>query len=520
MEATRCHFTVIFENVVKFFVRLLPAVFIPLVASPDYGAKGWIVLGVIAAAFTFAVIYQALAWRVTWLTAEADQLRIRSGLIWKVEKAVPYEKINTIDLSRNLFQRVFGTCRIKIDTGAVTGGEKKGSEVNLVYKIDKAEAIRAAILALASGTAIASLHDDHVEASAATATITAPDGTIYTRADHQPAIAPAAQSATPRIEIRARVMDFFLYGLTESKIVMVLGVFFGIFAFAQDIFQDELVAWFEKNFDSVWSQVSQVGLLMAILLAAGLLLAFYLLANFVSILYSVVRFYNFRTSREGENIHIEYGLLTVKSYTLPIKNIHAVIINQNLLRRAIRQCSVEVVSIGYGDEKNEVALLFPMVRTNQLEELMGRILPEYQGQTELQPAPSAALRRYLLLPVLLLLAAVGGASLFWLPALYSLLVLLPWLVISRWLSYRHAGIGYTPDRLEVRKGGFHTRRYRIRMDAVQSVMASSHPFMERAGLRRYRIDYHAPTMRSVVLVEFMSERHLGELRQLLDESEA
>lgn len=516
MEPTRCHFTVIFENVVKFFWQILPGLIFPLIAAGSLDSRGLILLIAVPAVFILALLLQFFSWRMTWLSAADGQLVIKSGIFWKKVKAIPFEKINTIDLSRNLFQRLFGTCRLKVDTGAVTGGSKKGAEVNLVFTLKQAESIRSYILSLATGS-IASLHDDFVhDGLAGQPIVAAADGSKYTRPEYVPVEQPAIQKTEPRVEVRANTMDFFLYGLTQNKIVAVLGGIFAIFAFAQELISDEVYNWIGQTFQIAWNQVSRWDILLTVLISLAIIFVLYIVVSMISILYSIVRFYNFSASREGDNIHIEYGLLTAKSYTLPIKNVHAVIVSQNIFRQLLKQCSVEIVSIGYGDEKNEVALLFPLIRLSRLEELIGRILPEYQGQLELQSAPRTALRRYLLVPLLLLLLASAIAGYFWTPVLFALIVILPLLIFSRWLNYRNAGIAYSADRLEVRSGGFSRRRYRVQMSAVQSVRTSSHPLMERADLRNYRIDYHAPAMRSVILVKFMADKHLNELRQLLD----
>lgn len=516
MEPTRCHFTVIFENVVKFFWQILPGLIFPLIAAGSLQNRGLIFLIAVPAVFVLVLLIQFLSWRMTWLSAVDGQLVIKSGLFWKKVKAIPFEKINTIDLSRNLFQRLFGTCRLKVDTGVVTGGSKKGSEVNLVFTLKQAESIRSFILSLASG-GIASLHDDFIlDGLSGQPIVATADGSQYTRPEYVPVEQPARQTAEPKIEVRANTMDFFLYGLTQNKILAVFGGIFAIFAFAQELISDEMYVWIGQTFQIAFEQVSRWDILLTVGISLAIFFVFYIVVSLISILYSIVRFFNFSASREGENIHIEYGLLTAKSYTLPIKNIHAVIVSQNIFRQLLKQCSVEIVSIGYGDEKNEVALLFPLIRLSRLEELIGRILPEYQGQLDLQPAPRAALRRYQLVPILLLLLASAIAGYLWTPVLFALIVILPLLILSRWLNYRNAGIAYSADRLEVRSGGFSRRRYRVQMSAVQSVRTSSHPLMERADLRSYRIDYHAPSMRSVIQVKFMDKVHLDKLRVLLE----
>lgn len=530
MEPTRCHFTAIFENVLKFFWQLWPAFILPVLTTGRFVNQAWIILLAVVACFLAALFIQFLAWRQTWLSAESGQLLIKSGLFWKKHQAIPFDKINTVDLSRNVFQRIVGTCRLKIDTGAVTGGPKRGAEVNLVFSLDKAIAIRSHVLALAAG--VDSLQDDYVAVpeqkppviaasvpgAAPRAGDSAAVGYIRAEAAARPATKPGL--AQPRAEIRARPVDFFLYGITQNKLLGGIVVIFSFLTFAGELIGEQAEAAAGSFLEELFQRVSGWNVFSIVLTAAVSLVLFYAAASLISILYALIRFHNFRASRAEDNIHIEYGLLTVKSYTIPVKNIHAVIVGQNLLRQWLGQCSVEIVSIGYGDEKNEVALLLPLIRLTAFETAIGKLLPEYEGQLELTPAPRAAFWRYQLLPQVLLLLSAFGFALIWPPVLYGLIAAVPLLFYNRYLNFHNAGINYSSERVEVRSGGFNRRRFRVLLPVVQSVGAYSHPLTERAGLRTYRIDYHAPSMRSTIMVRFLSDSHLDELRKLLDESDA
>jgi uncharacterized membrane protein YdbT with pleckstrin-like domain len=69
-------------------------------------------------------------------------------VFWKKQTAIPFDKINTVDLSRNVIQRILGTSRLKVDTGAVKVA-KSNSELDLVFSLEKARELRKNILQLA-----------------------------------------------------------------------------------------------------------------------------------------------------------------------------------------------------------------------------------------------------------------------------------------------------------------------------------------------------------------------------------
>ncbi|MEA4887965.1 MAG: PH domain-containing protein [Clostridiaceae bacterium] len=500
MTPIRCHFTIIFERTAGLIWQLIPAFLLPLLTTGRLRGRAWILFSVLAAIICLIIGWQYISWRHTWLAADEQRLLIRRGLVWKKQLAIPFDKINTVDLSRHFFQRLVGTCRLKIDTGAVTGNGKNESEVNLVFSRSQAEKIRSLILSLTQGKpGIGVVHTpDDVEAESAAADPNAAE-------PHQP------------VEFRAGSMDFFLYGLTQNKLWGCIIVAFSLMTFAGELFGERSRKIAERITGQAWEQIVRADWPALLAIAFFLVIICYLAANIASILYALIRFYHFRARRIGDNIYIDYGFLTVKNYTLPVKNIHALIINQNLLRQCFRQCSVELVSIGYGDDKNEVALLFPLIAADQLEPLLHSLLPEYAGKESLvlSPAPQAALRRYLLWPLLIFLLPTLLITVFWPPFAWVLLPGLPLLLASRWLNYRHAGLAYGSGYLEASCGGFTRHDYRVRLDAIQSIGVRSHPLLERDNLYTYRIDYHAPVLRADIQIRYMDQRHLEHLRDLL-----
>ncbi len=502
MTPIRCHFTIIFERTARLVWQLIPAFLLPLVTTGRLRGHAWFLFGILAAAVCLIVGWQFLAWRHTWLAADEQRLLVRRGLFWKKQLAIPYDKINTVDLSRHLFQRLVGTCRLKIDTGAVTGSEKNESEVNLVFSRSQAEKIRSLVLSLTQGKP--GINIAHTQESAETEKERSAAGT-------------SAAKTGSTAEFRAGSMDFFLYGLTQNKLWGCIVVAFSLMTFAGEIFGERSRRIAERITGQAWEQILRSDWPALLAIAFFLIIICYLAANVVGILYAMVRFYHFRARRIGGNIYIDYGFLTVKSYTLPVKNIHALIIKQNFLRQCFRQCSVELVSIGYGDDKNEVALLFPLIRVSQMDALLHSLLPEYAGKESagLSPAPHAALRRYLLWPTVVFLLPALIIAFFWHPFAWALLPGLAWLLASRWLNYRHAGLACGAGYLEASCGGFTRHDYRIRLDAIQSVAVRSHPLMERDHLCTYRIDYHAPALRADIQIRYMNAKHLENLRGLL-----
>lgn len=436
-----------------------------------------------------------LKWWFTFLSCEENTLLYESGVFIKKRVAIPFEKINTIDMGRNIFERLVGTCRLKVDTGAYSNmQDKNNAEMNLVFSLAEAEKIRAFILNRAE-------LDSRVEdAEAGRTTVAAKE---------------------PEWVIRARIGDFVLYGLTSSSVWKLFWIVIAGFFFVVELAQG-LVA---EAFEFLLPYIEQAtGLLARTNIALVLLgmLIFFLISALISdvwtVIWAAIRFADFRVAREGRNIIVRYGLLTVKNYTLQVRNIHALIIKQNLFQQMLGRCSVEAVCMGFGDEKTETALLLPIIRTDDLNRLLGVILPEYVTEMNIRPRSKAGVYYHIVKPAVIWGALLTGgcvACAVWTqlsPLVNSIAVLLFVAVIVRGcLSYKNTALDWNEKVVSVQSGGFKKVAYRIRTDAVQEVQLKTNVIKKRFGIGSYYVHFHGPRLNNTSISGNVSDRFFAEL---------
>ena len=226
-ERRRCHFTHIFELFAKYIyavvvisVTIAFNIAQSVVSDKDMvndvkeatgfvrSADGVAVLaavGVLLLVSLVMLFYCAFKWRYTFVSAEENTLIYESGKFIKKRVAIPFEKINTIDMGRNIFERMVGTCRLKIDTGAYSNTqEKNNAEMNLVFSLSEAEEIRSFILNRAE---------------------------LDSRAEEAERGKTSVAAKEPDWVIKAGIGDFVLYGLTSSSVwklfwIIIAGFFF------------------------------------------------------------------------------------------------------------------------------------------------------------------------------------------------------------------------------------------------------------------------------------------------------
>lgn len=185
---------------------------------------------------------------------------------------------------------------------------------------------------------------------------------------------------------------------------------------------------------------------------AAVILAYVILGGWlISFLMGLVRHRGFSTTRKGNTIQINTGVIIWRKYLLQVDRIHLVEIRQSLMTKLLGLYSVFVRCTGYGKQKNEVAVLMPAADRQEARRNLKLLLPEIKrGERTLRPR-AQTITRFLLIPTLLivaigllfavlirLLTSFGDTLLF-----VGIMAELPavWYLLVRVASFFHTGIG-------------------------------------------------------------------------------
>lgn len=462
------------------------------------------VLGAILGAFGMlaaVVFFIWIGWYNTWISAKDNTLILETGVFVKKRLTIPFSKINTIDMGRNVFQRIVGTCRLKIDTGAIENGAEEKSEINLVFSLKEAEEFRSYILNRAE--------QDENDLRMAGGKSKLDAGEVNGNV------------------VRAKFTDFLLYGMTSSGVWKLICIIITVAIFIGEISASILERVGEMLLpaaNSLWKFMVSSGIVMAALYIFIMFVMVTLVSNFMSVVYAAIRYFGFSVARDRNNVVVRYGLISIKNYTIPAENVHAVVIKRNLFQQMIGLCSVEMVSIGYGNEEKETNLLFPSISKKKLPWLLEQILPEY-SLTKAEYKPSRRCARFLIArPIVwsavILSAIVAFFGLFMdslvLSGIVALLILVS-VVISSILKYRNNALGCDGKVMLVRSGGLNEQIHLIRVDAVQSISSTTGFFQRRHGVASYRVDFHAPALKSIAVVSHLEKDiHTDNIMYILD----
>ena len=424
-----------------------------------------IFLGISAVVLLLSGIGSVVQWWFYRYALTPDRLLVHSGIIFKQERAIPYQRIQTVDLEEAPLDRLLGVARMKIETAAGGGGE---SEVELkAVRRDAALALREQLL-----RARQTVQGDVAPEPGAKGQ---DDETVATR----------VMESSGELVRKLPLSELLLAGATSGTIgpaAAIIGV--GI-QFADDIVPQ---AWWNRV---PWDQVTGASTNLSVI--AGVVIVIAIFAWVVAIAGTVLTYYGFELRRDGEHLVVQYGLLDRRRTTIPIRRIQAIRIEEGLLRQPFGYATVRYESAGRaGAAEGGSGTLFPMMPRNAVRNLLAITAPEFAVDVDrprLERLPRRSLPRYIVADsissLLVVILSMAGIR-FWQDGLpwwgYLPLLWVPVVVLLGWLSFRDAGWKLDANVLLLRTRGAARSTLVTPRRRIQYRQTTANPLQRRADL--------------------------------------
>lgn len=418
-----------------------------------------------------AVVASVLRFLTFRLRFDAHEIVIRTGLLFRNERHLPFAKIQNLDAVQNVFHRLLGVVEIRVETG---GG--------------KDEEARLSVLPLA---AFDQMRGRVFAGRAAGAGVAATDAVV--------AVVPEAAEQTL---LRLPVPELLLCGFLENKGMILIGTAYGVawesgvLGGFWNLFGD---APYGRGFfrDLARGVVDGQGLslsLQAMTVALAALAFLMVFIRVVSMAWAFLRLYDFHLTRVREDLRIEFGLLTRVAATIPIRRVQTITIRQGPLHRWLARASVRVETAGGAGSESagprDREWLAPLIRVHALPGLLDQIVPGFDPSAVVwQPVHPRAFQRALK-PNLVIAAAIAAT---WLvavgtSAIVVLLLSLVWAVIGARQYVRHLQWAEHDEVVLMRSGWIWRQETLARANKIQSVSVRQSPLDRRAAMARVRID--------------------------------
>jgi putative membrane protein len=424
------------------------------------GWEAWLLVLFVPAAL--ASIARYLSFRMRY---DDHELVIRSGLFFRNERNIPFSRIQNVDAVENLFHRLFGVVEVRVETG---GGKEEEARLSVLPR-SAFEEIRA-----------------HV---------------FRQRAPRPEEVAAAEEAAPGETLVHLPLRELLLCGLLENKGMVLIGAAYGVLwetgligaiadrfvdgaqEASRGFFRDLIGAFVESG----PLPVARIGIALA-----GIVV-FLLLVRVVSMIWALVRLYDFRLTRVGEDLRSEYGLFTRVAATVPLRRVQAITVRAGLLHRWLKRATVKVATAGGAGLQSNAHVrewLAPLIRREAVPELLRHVVPGFDlDAVTWRPVHPRAFTRAVK-PSLIASAIVtllAALAIGW-GAIGVLMVMLLWSIVSTRQYVAHLGWAEDDEVVLMKSGWISQQIVLARVNKIQVVAMHQSPFDRRAAMARVRVD--------------------------------
>lgn len=436
---------VLLQQLRQFIVPLLLLLF----AGRRGNGEGWWELAPLAGVVVLVAVslmqYFTYRYRIG-----SDAISIRSGLLQRSQREIPFARIHNVGVHQSLLHRVFRVAEVRLESA---GGQKPEAHMR-VLGLDDALALERLVRHRGNAPA----------ATTAAATATA---------------APTPEAVEARTLLSLPTSEVVRLGMVSNRGMIVFAAAFGLL-------------WQLVPDQRVVARLTEDGIRQAAGYAGGLHLGwlgigstalavfgvFVALLRLLSVALALGQYHGFRLSESQHRLTVERGLFArIRSSVAP-RRIQAWYLQENLLHRLFgrRALRIDTATGGREDDPRKLRELAPIATPAACDALAAHLLPDGAWPpAQWRPLPRNAWWRLFAdgAPWTLLLAAL---LCFYLGA-WGALVLL-WLPWSAYAAWRQAGrMGYAVDaRLVAVRGGWWSRWWRFaEVDKLQALRLQRSP---------------------------------------------
>ena len=440
---------------------------------------------IIGLVLLFSILsYRKMAW---WV--DGQNVIIKKGILRRVNKSIPISKIQSINITATLSERIFHTATVKIDTA---GGEGDDGNIPCLDKEDAAS-LRDIVFAIKHGTVIS------------TSEIESESGNIEST--------PIDNGIDNDTVYRLPVKNLWLTGISNAKAIVFGFIIMSVVSQYSNVFSDLFMGG-----EDLYENAFEYAMRMALPLLVLTVVLFFVISWFVSVLAVMAGNYGFTVRNIGAKIEIERGLITHRIVSIEKQRVQEVRVRQGFIRRFIGYAEISVKTAILKDQKNNssarnneellgITVIHPFISVKEVDYFVSMLLPDFSGVPgDLSPLPASArlrsIRRYTGWTIIFLAAGwfiafaaisstTGGEYFDWFVANRAAVIIpsaifVAFFTLTGYRAYLGKGVSWNKDFIVVKNGAWAREWARIPRRKIQTATISENPFQRRVGLATLR----------------------------------
>lgn len=481
----RCHASVIIENLGGAFWFIVIMLFSSIEDSAELFSlllQGEITLfqalagvGVVFGIVVIIVVYNWVVWSKTWISIDNEAIVIERNLLNRKVNTIGMKNISNINMEQNIFERIVGTYKIKLDTNSATTADQ--TDVKIILSKSKAEWFKQQVM-------------------------------FRMNAEDEEVI-----EETQAYDVEYKAKDIIMHCVYTANPVAVLICIAFIVGCAVALQFVDTGAALVDGFINV------LGSVITILIVIG--------SVFQSLIKDFFVYYGFKARRSDNKIYLSHGFFKKRQYTIAVDKINAVEIVSPVVSRILGRQFVKVICVGVGDEENENSMLLLSEKAEDLQEKLSILLPEFViRQPEIIPRDKHSIWGDVIsisIHVLIwgAVAIVVGAmdvleiETVWIRALIVIacICILLLLLLGTYLNFKTCGIGMTEDNLLIVMGGYGKTLTWVPYAKIQELEYSQGPIARHFGIANGIIYILAATLSSIHATSYFELQVFDEIHK-------
>lgn len=441
------HWCKIFITFFKLMKNTWPVIIFLALKFNDY------IVEITSISIVVILAFSVVKWFNTSILIEENFLIYREGAILKEEMVIPLRSISLIELERNIIYRIFKLRKIKIDS--VYPSSKKNAEIIMVLKKRELESLY---------------------------------GNLSYRMRN---LIHYEREINQTLVYNISAIHLILLSMLRNNILLGIGVLYSSIHFMSKIYKglnQELISFFKNVIEE--NLISR-DTILAIFLSALFLFSILLLVILIfSVLAILSKYYKFTIYRNNNYLKVEYGLITRRSYSIPMESIHAVKIEQNIINQIFKFYTIKCCVVGYGNSIKEDELIFPLCNEKGYRDILKNLIPEFIFEGQVYRPEKKDFRRFFTIPIQVALYSSIGFFLLT-GEIWPLLISVPVVIIDRTLLYKNTKIGFGKDLYYVSYKSLNRRQIFIKRSSMEEIRVTSNPLQIRKKLGNFKLRFYS-----------------------------
>lgn len=376
-----------------------------------------------------------------------DELQIHKGIFVKKKLYLSKDRIQVIDITEGLLQRLFSLVKVEIKTA---GGGTETATIRAISRTE-AEELRKELRSGKSNNG----ESDSL-------------GDSETGEEPQDEITASWQLSKK---------DLVYAAFTSGNFGLIASILGAISGQLSDLINEETIEYLYEILPGFNDVTIYIALILAIIIVSWLL-------SFLGVIFN---YYDFRLHKTKDELIITRGFIERKHVTVPFDRIQAVRFVEGVIRQPFGYGMVYVESAGFDEmQQGRSIVLAPFIASDTRQDFFQEFLPDYnEPEFKIFP-PQRSMFRYIRRPNYFLLPII---PLLWYLMSYGWmsLLLVPILSTLGWFRFKDAGLGIDGDTLRMRFRTISRTTAIFKRNRIQSGKLIENPFQRRKDIKSLEV---------------------------------